>query len=76
MLRIDGLQFMWPTRHQVADIVHLTGEDLIPGGRSVTVRTRARFIIPMLFDNLGRRQVFWPRERDVRPVFARPQFGG
>ncbi len=55
MLRISDLQFMRSARPQVAQIMQLADEDLIPIRLFAALRARSVRIISPLFDELGLR---------------------
>ena len=73
MLRIGHVPLARPTGKQIANIVDLPRITSLPSGRVAALRTSRGRRIPVLFDNLRRRQVFQPMHNPGGPIVTRPQ---
>jgi hypothetical protein len=74
MLRVGDVQFAWPSRHQVADIMQGAHEHPVAGCGFLTVRTGALGRIARFFDDLGLGQVLNPRDNGIGFILAGAQF--
>ena len=75
VLGIGEFELMWASRDQIAQVIQLACEDLVPRCGLAALRTRLHRIIARLFEPFGFGQVFESGEGDIRHIFTGSQFG-